>query len=101
MLSQLGAVHHRQVVSRHAAGEDLRPELRVRGAAGVKEQARVVGVPARLGVEAEVLAKPGGEDRGLQTVLERQAHAEVGRQAEGADHLSGPYAFRHYRDPNF
>ena len=80
--------------------EDLRPELRVRRAAGVEEQARVVGVPARLDVEPEALAQPGGEDRGLETVLERQAHTEVGRQAEGADHLSGPDAFWHWRDLN-
>ena len=87
------------MVTRHATSEDLRPELRVRGAAGVEEQACVVGVPARVDVEAEVLAQSGGEDRGLQTVLERQAHTEVGRQAEGADHLSSPYAFLHWHDP--
>ena len=61
----------------------------------VQPEARVIRLPARLDVEPEALPEPGREDRALETVLERQTHAEVGRQAEGASHFRGPYVFRH------
>ena len=101
---RLRAEHDREVMPGHAAAEDLGTELRISRATRMEEQARVVRLPARLLVDPEPSAEPGGEQRALQPMLERQSHPEVGRQAERADHLGGPYAFslrrsvRHSRD---
>ena len=73
----------------HAAAEDLGPVGGIRRARRVEEQAGIERLPGRLGVDAETPAEPYREQRGLQAVLERQRHPEIGRQAEGAGDLGG------------
>jgi hypothetical protein len=67
--------------------EDLGGDVRIRGAARVGEEAAVVGLRRRRAVDAEPAAEPHRDQRGVQPVLERQAHAEVGGQAQGRDQL--------------
>ena len=61
--------------------------MRVRGAAGMGEQARVVRLPAGLAVDAEAVGEPHRDQRAAQAVLEREPHAEVRRQTQRRDEL--------------
>jgi hypothetical protein len=63
--------------------------MRLGGTARVREQAGVVRLRRGLAVDPEPLGEPHRDQRLVQPVLEGKAHAEVSRQAERADHLSG------------
>jgi hypothetical protein len=82
-------------MSGHRAAEHLRRDVRLGRAAGVREQARVVGLRGGLAIDAQPVGYPHRDQRRLQAVLEREAHAEVRRQAKrpnqlgGADSLAG------------
>ena len=52
----------------------------------------VVGLRRRRGVDTKPFGEPGRDQGGLQPVLERESHAEIGRQAQRRDHLRGAYA---------
>jgi hypothetical protein len=69
---------------------DLRSDVRIRGAARVGQQARVVRLPANLAVDAETVGEPHRNQRAAQTVLERKTHAEVCRQTQRRDQLRAP-----------
>ena len=62
--------------------EDLRGDVRLRGAAGVEEQARVVGLRGLVVADPEALREPHRDQRAVQAVLERESHPEVRREAE-------------------
>jgi hypothetical protein len=53
------------------------------------EQAGVVRLGRRRPVNPEAIGEPARDQRAVQAVLEREAHPEVGGQAECADHLGG------------
>jgi len=59
----------KSVVERIAV--DLRSDVRIRRAARMGQQARVVRLPARLPVDPEAVGKPHRDQRAVQAVLER------------------------------
>ena len=67
--------------------EDLRGDVRIRRAAGMREQAGVVGLARRRAVDAEPLGEPGRDQRGVQAVLERKPHTEIGGKAQRGHEL--------------
>jgi hypothetical protein len=75
-------VHDRVEIRRERIAVDLRSDVRVRGAARMGEQARVVGLPAGLAVDAEAVGEAHRDQRAVQAVLEREPHAEVRRQTQ-------------------
>ena len=81
------SVHDGVEMRRQRAAEDLRRDVRVGGAADVGQQGRVVGLRRRGAVDAEPVAEPHRDQRGLEPVLEREAHPEVGGQAQRCDQL--------------
>ena len=83
--------HRDEVRQQHALVEELGADLGVGRAAEVEEHRAVVGVPSGLGVHAEPLRQSGGHQGGVQPVLDREAHAEVGRQAQGRHDLRRPH----------
>jgi hypothetical protein len=66
-----------QVRQHPGLAEQVRRDVRVRGAADVEQQARVVGLPLGLGVDAEPLGQPHRGERALEPVLEREPGGEV------------------------
>jgi hypothetical protein len=64
--------------------EDLRGDVGLGRAAGVAEQAGVVGLRCARSVDAQPVGQAHGDQRRVQAVLEREGHAEVGRQASAA-----------------
>jgi hypothetical protein len=78
-------------MGRERATEHLRNDPRFGGAPGMGEQAPVIRLGGRVPVDRQPLAQPHRDQRRLQAMLEGQAHAEVGRQAQGAHHLSRPH----------
>ena len=64
--------------------------MRIRGAPDVGQQARVVGVRGRRAIDTEPVAEPHRDQRGLEPVIEREAHPEVGGQAQRCDQLRAP-----------
>ncbi len=82
------AEHHRgEVPQERAVVEEVGGDLGVGGAPDVEEQAAVVRLRRGRRVDPEPLAESDGDQGAVQAVLEREAHAEVGRQAERGDHL--------------
>jgi hypothetical protein len=81
------------MVLTEVAAEELRGDVGVGHAGGMKQQARVVRLSQRVGVGAQALPEPRREQRALQAMLERQPHTEIGRQAEHADDLRGADSF--------
>jgi hypothetical protein len=73
--------------SHQRTAENLRGDVRVRGAPGMGEEAGVVSPGDILAVDAEPLGEPHGDKSAVQTVLEREPHAEVRRQTQGRDEL--------------
>ena len=69
--------------------EELRGDVGVSGAARMGKQAGVIRLRRRRRVDPEPVSEPARDQRGVQPVLEREPHAEVGRQAQGPDHLRG------------
>jgi hypothetical protein len=67
--------------------KDLGGDVGVGGAARMGEEAGIVGLRGRRLVNPEALGEPGRDQGAVQPVLEREAHTEVGGQAERADHL--------------
>jgi hypothetical protein len=64
--------------------------MRVGGAASVRQQAGVEGLRGGPAIDAEAVSDPHGDQRPVQAVLEREGHAEIGRQAERGDYLGCP-----------
>jgi hypothetical protein len=60
--------------------ERLGGELRVRRASDVEEEARVVRLRRRLGVDAQALGEAGGDHRAAEPVLELHPERQVRRQ---------------------
>jgi hypothetical protein len=83
------AVHHGHLVLDQVPAEDLRGDVCIGHAAGVEQQAEVVGIADGVLAGAGAARQPDREQRPLQTVLERQPHPEIGRQAERAGDLRG------------
>ena len=77
-------------MSGQGVAEDLWRDVRIRGATRVGEQAGVVGVRRRGGVDAEPFGEPARDQRAPQPMLERKAHAQVGGQAQRGDQLRAP-----------
>jgi hypothetical protein len=71
--------------------EDLRGDLRIRRAAAIREQARVIGLRRRLRIDSKTLAEPHRDPRCVQAMLERKAHRDVRRQAQRRRHLGGAH----------
>jgi hypothetical protein len=88
-----GAEHDRRLVLAEVAAEELRANVGVGHACGMKQQARVVRLSQRVDIGAQALPEPRREQRALQAMLERQPHTEIGRQAEHADDLRGADSF--------
>jgi hypothetical protein len=65
-------------------------DVRVRGATGMYEQRGVIGLDGGLAVDSKRVGEPHRDHGGLQTVLERKAHPQVGREAERAADALGP-----------
>ena len=68
-----GAEHHRDELGqqRVVRTEEIRGNFGIGGAAGVEQQARVIGIGSRLSVDPEPLAQAHGDERALEAVLER------------------------------
>ena len=77
-------------VGRQRTAEHVRSDVRVGRAARMREQAGVVRLRQVLAVDAEAVGDPHRDQRAVQAVLERERHAEVGRQAQRRDQLRGP-----------
>jgi hypothetical protein len=71
--------------------EDLGGDVGVGRAARVGEHAGVVRLRRRSTVNSEPLGEPARHQGGVQSVLEREAHAEVRREAQRADHFGSAY----------
>ena len=71
------------------AAEELRGDVRIGGATRMSKQTGVVHLRRRRRVDPEPVSEPARDQRALQPVLEREPHAEVGRQAQRPDHLRG------------
>ena len=67
--------------------EDLGGDMGVGGAARMGEQACVIGLRGGGRVAPKPVGESSRDQCRVQPVLEREAHAEVGGQAERADHL--------------
>ena len=82
----------RDEVLRHRAAEDLRRDVGIRRAAGVHQQARVVGLRGRRAVDPEAVRQPHRDQRAVQALLERKAHPQIGGQAKRRGHLGGTHS---------
>ena len=82
-------VHERVEVGRQRTAEDLRGDVDLGRAAGVREQAGVVGLGCCPSVDAEPVGEAHRDHRRLQPVLERKCHPQICRQAERGDQLGG------------
>jgi hypothetical protein len=78
---------HRVKMGRERIAENLRRDVRVRGAARMGEEANVVGLRDGLAVDAEPVGEPHRNQGAMQAVLEREPHAGVRRQAQRRDQL--------------
>ena len=79
-------------VPRHRAAEDLRGHVGIRGAAGIHQQAGVVGLRGRRAVDSETVRELHCHQRAVQALLERKAHPQVGGQAERRRNLRGAHS---------
>jgi hypothetical protein len=61
--------------------------VRIGRATRVGEQAGVVGLRRRGGIESKPVSEPGRNQGAAQAVLERLAHAQVGGHAQRGDEL--------------
>jgi len=84
-----GPVHQRVEVFGQGTTEHLGGQVRVRRAARVRQQAPVIRLHRGLTVDTEPICQPHRDHGRVQAVLEREPHAEVGGEAQGADDLSG------------
>ncbi|MGE5289379.1 MAG: hypothetical protein ACM3ML_19700 [Micromonosporaceae bacterium] len=84
-----GPVQQRIQVFGQGTTEHLRGQMRIRRAARVRQQAPVIRLHRGLTVHTKPIRQPHRDHRRLQAVLEREPHAQIGGQAQGADDLSG------------
>jgi hypothetical protein len=77
----------------HRTAEDLGGDVRIGGAPRVGQQAGVIGLRRSRAVDAEPIAEPHRDHRGVQPMLERKPHAEVRGQAQGRNQLRGADLF--------
>jgi hypothetical protein len=81
--------HDRGEVLGQAAAERLGENFGVGCASGVHQHAGVVGRRRGLTVDPQTVSETHGDQRAAQTMLQGQAHAEVGPQAQRPHHLGG------------
>jgi hypothetical protein len=74
--------------------EQLGGDLGIGGAAGIEQQARVIRLRRRLGVDSQAFTKPHREQRAVQAVLEGQPHAQVRGQTQRCNYFRGTDLFR-------
>lgn len=74
-------------------------DLGVGGAADVRQEAAVERLGGCGDVDAEAVGQAHGDDGAVEAVLEREADAQVGRQGQRGNRLSGPDFARARQDP--
>jgi hypothetical protein len=70
-----------------APREDALRDIQVGRTPRVHQEGGVVGLGLGLAIDIEQIGEPHGHERAVKTVLEREPHAQVGRQARGGDDL--------------